>query len=176
WLVRNMRERTAVRDILRRLIQSLTPAERDRAIAEVRRWAGSHGPPVATIGRRPLTVDELRRLAGLPGIQLAAHTEHHSSLRLQSPGDQRSEIKRGREHLEAWIGHGCSCGFAYPFGVPGVDFDEHTKSLVQEHGFEYAVSNHPDRVTRRSDRFALPRLAVPDIDGASFARWLAPSP
>jgi hypothetical protein len=35
-----------------------------------------------------------------------------------------------------------------------------------------ATVNAPGLVRAGTDPYALPRLAVPDVDGAAFARWL----
>jgi peptidoglycan/xylan/chitin deacetylase (PgdA/CDA1 family) len=171
WLARTVHERRATREIVRRQLQALMPGERARTLEQLRRWAGpARGS--SEPDRRPMSVAELRTLAAMPMIEVAAHTVHHASLRFQELETQKRELARAREQLHAWLGSPSELGFAYPFGVPGVDFDEQTARLVRDHGYAYAVSNAPGTVTRASDTYALPRLAVPDIDGDAFARWL----
>jgi peptidoglycan/xylan/chitin deacetylase (PgdA/CDA1 family) len=168
--------------IVRRLLQPLPVSERTHVLDQLRAWASraqtrepdandgvSASAPRA--GARPLTVEELRRLACAPGIEVAAHTVNHTSLRFQSAEAQRRELAGSRATLERWLGREAR-GFAYPFGVRGVDFDESTAALVREQGFAYALTNQHGLVTAASDRFALPRCAVPDLDGPGFARWL----
>jgi peptidoglycan/xylan/chitin deacetylase (PgdA/CDA1 family) len=171
WLARTVRERCATREIVRRQLQALTPGERTRTLRQLRRWAGPAGG-TSEPDRRPMSVAELRTLAAMPMIDVAAHTVHHASLRFQELETQKRELARAREQLDAWLESPSEVGFAYPFGVPGVDFDEHTARLVRDHGYAYAVSNEQGIVTRASDTYALPRLAVPDTDGEAFARWL----
>ncbi|MDX6717495.1 MAG: hypothetical protein QOH30_4053, partial [Baekduia sp.] len=75
------------------------------------------------------------------------------------------------DDLEAWLGARPTV-FSYPFGVPGVDVDEDTKAAACAAGYVGATVNAPGLVRAGTDPYALPRLAVPDVDGAAFARWL----
>jgi peptidoglycan/xylan/chitin deacetylase (PgdA/CDA1 family) len=171
WLARTEPERAATCDVVRRQLQALTPGERTDTLEQLRRWTSSAASATEQ-ERRPLTVDELRSLARMPMIDIAAHSVHHPSLRFQCVEIQRRELAGAREQLDEWLGNSRARGFAYPFGIAGVDFDEQTAHLVRDHGYAYAVSNEQGIVTRGSDTYALPRLAVPDVDGAAFGRWL----
>jgi peptidoglycan/xylan/chitin deacetylase (PgdA/CDA1 family) len=104
-------------------------------------------------------------------VAIGAHTRTHRGLAYASPEDQRAEIATSRDDLERWLGRPPT-SFAYPFGVPGADLDAVTMRIVRETGFSCAVVNAPGAVGPKSDRFALPRAAVPDLDGDAFARWL----
>ena len=77
-----------------------------------------------------------------------------------------------RADVARWLG-APPASFAYPYGVPGVDFTARTQSLVAEAGFAQAVANAPGRATQTSDVYALPRRVVPDCDGEQLARWLS---
>ena len=48
-----------------------------------------------------------------------------------------------------------------------------TVGLVRSTGYTCACSNVPGVTTQASDSFELPRLIVPDLDGASFDVWLS---
>ncbi|MBI5105321.1 MAG: polysaccharide deacetylase family protein [Solirubrobacterales bacterium] len=117
-------------------------------------------------GDRPLTLDELRELAG--HVEIGAHTRTHRSLRHATTAEQRAEIERSRDDLAQWLGR-APAAFSYPFGVPGDAFDATAKRLVREAGFTCAVANAPES---SADRFAIPRHTAPDVDGEGFARWL----
>ena len=71
-----------------------------------------------------MTVDDLRALAAA-GVAIGAHTRTHRGLAYAAPGEQRAEVRRSREDLEAWLGR-APTAFAYPFGVPGADVDAAT--------------------------------------------------
>jgi peptidoglycan/xylan/chitin deacetylase (PgdA/CDA1 family) len=102
-----------------------------------------------------------------PGIELGAHTRTHLSLAGADAERQRAEIEGSRDDLAEWTGI-TPRAFAYPFGVPGVDFDDTTCTLVAEAGFAHATGNDP----RTQGPFAVGRYAVPDLTGADFERWL----
>lgn len=137
-----------------------------RAPEEIARLtAGLEGQPDG----RPMTVAELQDAAR--AFDLGAHTVTHRSLAWADPETQRDELTRSADALARWTGRQprtCS----YPFGVPGADVDRTTQRVAREAGFTAGLLNHPGVVTRATDRFALPRLVVPDVGGGDFAAWL----
>jgi peptidoglycan/xylan/chitin deacetylase (PgdA/CDA1 family) len=182
WPTNTAHGRAITRRILRRRLQAVAQEERARTMDKLRRWAG-HAPDRTTAlsESRPLSVGQLAELARIPGVDIGSHTVHHLSLGFQSAHVRMLELARAREQLDAWVGICNQQGLAYPFGIGGVDFDDDTKRLAAECGYAYAMSNDPGAVTHSSDTYALPRVAVPDVDGPSFARWLdrvtrAPAP
>jgi peptidoglycan/xylan/chitin deacetylase (PgdA/CDA1 family) len=82
------------------------------------------------------------------------------------------ELRGSADDLEQWLGRRPSI-FSYPFGVPGVDVDDATRAAARAAGYAAATVNAPGPLLPGGDRFALPRRAVPDLDGPAFARWLA---
>ena len=147
----------------------------DRARHYLHQWLQPRAPQeiaaaLATLGApatdRPLTVDELRDLAG--HVDVGAHTRNHRSLRHAPEDEQHEEIVRSCDDIERWLGRRPTA-FSYPFGVPGDAFDETAMRLVREAGFEHAVANDP---SAGGGRFAIGRHAVPDVGGDAFARWL----
>jgi peptidoglycan/xylan/chitin deacetylase (PgdA/CDA1 family) len=81
------------------------------------------------------------------------------------------ELRGSADDLEAWLGARPTL-FSFPYGVPGADVDAATRAAARAAGYTAATVNAPGLVGPRTDRFAIPRLAVPDVDGAGFARWL----
>jgi peptidoglycan/xylan/chitin deacetylase (PgdA/CDA1 family) len=167
WRPATPATRVRVRQSLLAAMQGLSPDSITAAIAGLRAWARSEADTGAP---RPMSVSELRDLAR-SGVSIGAHTRTHRGLAYASAHEQRADIWRSREDLERWLGRAPK-GFAYPFGVPGADVDATTVRLVREAGFDFAVLNAPGLARPRSDAFALPRAAVPPVDGDAFARWL----
>jgi hypothetical protein len=66
--------------------------------------------------------------------------------------------------------------FAYPFGTP-TSFDATTVEVIREAGYERACVNTGGLVSRRSDRFRLPRYPVYDWPAEEFRQrveaWFA---
>ena len=109
---------------------------------------------------RPLTVDECRELSSLPGIGIGSHTVSHPSLRGLSRSEQREELVESRKLLEEAIGARVEL-LSYPFGKD-LDLAQETPELARQAGYAAAFTSIPLALTRRSPRFALPRLTVHD--------------
>jgi peptidoglycan/xylan/chitin deacetylase (PgdA/CDA1 family) len=152
-----------------RLLKPLTEETRQRALSELRAWAG------LTPDRRPpsqmLTQENLCRLAEGPWVELGAHTVSHQVLGDLPLATQRDEIASSKQCLEAIAGRPIKT-FAYPYGTRA-DYSQDTASLVREEGFSLACSNYPEAVTGTADVYQLPRFVVRDWEEARFARTLA---
>jgi peptidoglycan/xylan/chitin deacetylase (PgdA/CDA1 family) len=104
---------------------------------------------------RPMTHDELRRLASSPLIEIGAHTMTHCRLPDLPPSAQLEEIVGSRQQCREVIGEFPS-SFAYPFGA----HDGVTPELVRSAGFEHAYSTANDLVWDDSDAMLMPRVPV----------------
>ncbi|HEV7804255.1 MAG TPA: polysaccharide deacetylase family protein [Solirubrobacteraceae bacterium] len=168
WRTDSPELRHRARRDIHHLIQPACVETIDAVLAELAAWAATQPSPD---GPRPMTRDELRTLARSPLVSLGAHTRWHTNLGFQDEHGQREEIERSRDDLREWLGV-TPVGFAYPFGIPGVDFHASTRRLVADAGFGYAVANHPGGLDTGSDPFAIPRHFVPDVAGEAFSQWL----
>ena len=74
--------------------------------------------------------------------------------------------RRGMTHTSEIV----ATSFAYPNGRPGRDYDEGHARIVEEAGFESAVSTRWSCASGRADRFQLPRVTFWDRSPARF--WL----
>jgi peptidoglycan/xylan/chitin deacetylase (PgdA/CDA1 family) len=149
-------------DLWQRMI-GLSHREQRRVLDDLRTWAGTEGVPPG----RLLTRAETVRLGAYERIGIGAHTVHHPALPALDEAGQAREITDSKRHLEAATG--CPVAhFAYPYGRYGPD----VAARVRAAGFVSAVTTDPGRVRPGADPFALPRVQVPDLDGAAFARWL----
>jgi len=170
WAPRDAAQRATVAAHVRGALQTRDAATLARALEELRAWAGAlPGPPPPR--DRPLTVGELSALAASPAFTVGAHGRTHLSLAHTAPAQRAAELAGSAEDLERWLG-ARPAAFAYPFGVPGVDVDAPTRAAAAAAGYAWGVLNHPGLVRAGGDPYAIPRLAVPDLDGATFARWL----
>jgi peptidoglycan/xylan/chitin deacetylase (PgdA/CDA1 family) len=171
WNVRADHDPSSRHRLFRLLHDVLKPVphlERRRVLDALLTWSGL--PSGVRSTHRPLTPDELTRLAEGPLIEIGAHSVTHPVLSLLSAASQREEILQSKAYLETRLGSPVT-SFAYPYGSP-CDYSAETVAILQDAGFECAASTVSDRVARDADRFQLPRLYVGNWDGEEFARRL----
>jgi peptidoglycan/xylan/chitin deacetylase (PgdA/CDA1 family) len=143
-----------------RLILS-TDEERRVALDQLKDYAD--GEPKVESAARPMTREELRRLASSPLVEIGGHTMSHCSLPELPPDAQLEEILGSRRQCHELTGRYPS-SFAYPFG----SFDAGTPELVRSAGFERACSTQNDLVWGGSDKMLLPRIAVRNYSSREF--------
>ena len=148
------------------LLYSLREGERQRLLAELRAWAGAEAVVRST--HRPLSLDEVVRLAQGELIEIGAHTVTHPALAALPAASQRDEILQNKARLEQTLDRPVS-SFAYPHG----NLAEETVGVVREAGFARACTTVADIVEGSTDPFQLPRVHVQDWDGREFARGLS---
>jgi len=163
-----------------RALRRLAEPERERAMDDVRAWAGRTTPLAYDDESRVMNHAELVEIAEHPLITLGAHTVTHPVLASLSSSGQQREIRESRSQLEAFINRPVR-SFAYPFGRPRVDHTSASARLVAAAGYESACAVLDRELTRRSPVLALPRWAPPNVDGDQFrvmleARLRRPSP
>jgi peptidoglycan/xylan/chitin deacetylase (PgdA/CDA1 family) len=158
--------RQALYSALWKLLQPLYEEERQRALTELRIWAGTTATGRPT--HRALTLAEAVAMDQGGLIELGAHTVNHPALSSISTEAQQAEIQQSKTSLEELLGHSVH-SFAYPYG----SFNEQTPGLVQGAGFARACSTIAGTVWPRSNPFLLPRVEVHDWDGEEFSRRLS---
>jgi peptidoglycan/xylan/chitin deacetylase (PgdA/CDA1 family) len=146
-------------------LRSLSAAERDPVMGQLRVWSGMD--PDTGPRHRSLTEWEVQRLAASPLIEIGAHTVSHPLLASLPVDEQRREVAQSRADLERITGRAVT-SFSYPNG----SLSPATVGAVREAGFEIGCCSEPDVMTRRSDPLTLPRLWVGAWSESYFARWL----
>jgi peptidoglycan/xylan/chitin deacetylase (PgdA/CDA1 family) len=147
-------------------LKTLDSAARRAALAQIRSQLGE--TEVTRGSHRTLTRAEAILLAGAPHIDIGAHSVTHASLPTLPSHAQRWEMHQSKCDLEGLTGRAVAA-FAYPFG----EYASETPALAKDIGFKFACTTKANSVTRNTKPFLLPRLDVPDCDGAQFARFLA---
>jgi peptidoglycan/xylan/chitin deacetylase (PgdA/CDA1 family) len=152
-----------------KLLRSMAEGERQKALHELRGWAGAK--EVVRPSHRPLSSEEVVTLDRGGLVEVGAHTVTHPALRRLPPDSQRDEISGSKARLEEILNRPVT-NFSYPYGNLSVQ----TADIVRETGFSCACSTVADVVRPSSERFQLPRVEVQDWDGEQFAgqlsRWL----
>jgi peptidoglycan/xylan/chitin deacetylase (PgdA/CDA1 family) len=173
WAPHTQDERAAVRGHVHAALRTRDRATIAGALAQLRAWAGQDGATQPPDRDRPLTPDELVTLATAGPFTVQAHGRTHLSLSHAPAPIRAGELAGSADDLASWLGEAKRPTiFSYPFGVPGVDVDDATKAAARAAGYRHATVNAPGLVHASTDPYALPRLAVPDVGGPAFARWL----
>lgn len=120
-----------------------------------------------TMPRLMMNATELRQLRDA-GIEIGAHTVWHPILRQVSIDDARREIMSSKQQLEEVLSEKVR-SFAYPNGKPGTDYGPEHVDLVQQAGFDVAVSTAWGAATTASNPLELPRIAPWDLTALRYA-------
>jgi peptidoglycan/xylan/chitin deacetylase (PgdA/CDA1 family) len=159
-------QRTAARIRVLGHLKRLEPGSRDEKIDQLAERLGEADTPSG--GRLMLSWEEVREMHR-GGISFGSHTVTHPVLSRISPDRVQREVVESRREIERRLGTPITM-FAYPNGRQG-DFDETTKRLLKDAGYECALttvfgSNSPPNC--RWDRFELRRGGPDDADPALF--------
>jgi peptidoglycan/xylan/chitin deacetylase (PgdA/CDA1 family) len=150
---------------LYRLLRPLGQEERQKAMDQLRDWAGSDSKSDPL--HPALAADEVVQLARGGLLQVGAHTVTHPVLATLAPASQRSEIQGSKTCLEGLLGQEVTT-FSYPNGSA----PDCSVGIVRESGFTCACGSSTDIAWYGSDRFQLPRFWAQDWDGVTLSRWL----
>jgi peptidoglycan/xylan/chitin deacetylase (PgdA/CDA1 family) len=171
WNWRSAEDPTARHELFRQLqgmLAGLPEVRRERVLASMQDWAGVELP--IRPPHRPLSREELKRLAESSLVEIGAHSVFHPDLTALSVDERRAEIKGSKQFLEDSLGSEVR-SFAYPFGAAAG-----CAPLVEEAGFELACTTRPGVVFRRRRPFAVPRLHVGDWNADEFQRRIRTLP
>lgn len=130
-------------------------------------WAGTDraGPPTD----HSMTAEEVNRLASGGLIEIGGHTMNHFPLDIADPIQASAEIGGCRAALREMAGREID-SFSYPFGRYGRE----TAAIVRQAGFQRACNSWNWRLLAypETDRFHIPRITIPDMDGDRFESFL----
>jgi peptidoglycan/xylan/chitin deacetylase (PgdA/CDA1 family) len=138
---------------MKRAMYPLCKKERDEIVEIVLRWSGAGRR--ATTDCRAMTSHEIKSLDDLPGMSVGSHTVNHLLLPAQGREVKCRELVESKRALEALLNREVTT-LCYPYG--GTDLE--TVWAAREAGYRCAVSTGNVPVTRASDLFVIPRIAV----------------
>lgn len=136
--------------------------------------------------KRAVQAREIARHAGVPetselmmsraqlralradGVEIGAHTHTHPILNSIDDREASKEIEGGKGRLEALLDEPVAL-FAYPNGVPEVDFSARHVDMVRSAGFKAAVTTARGTAGPGDDEFLVPRFTPWDRSMWKFA-------
>lgn len=101
------------------------------------------------------------------GVEIGAHTVSHPILRLLDSTRASSEIEQSRNNLVEILNKPVDL-FAYPNGVPGVDYDLRHPTMLARLGFKAAVSTCAGYSVKETNIFELRRFTPWDSAPGKF--------
>lgn len=143
----------------------LPDASREVALDQLAAWAGFTMAP--SLSRRTMTAGEIRVMGQEGVMEIGAHTVDHPPLPAHESGVQSAQILGSRDRLQQILGLPVPT-FAYPHG----EYSPETIRILEEAGFECAVTVEQKLAGRHSDAMKLPRFGVKDVGGEAFLSQL----
>ncbi|AMG30447.1 polysaccharide deacetylase [Grimontia hollisae] len=113
-----------------------------------------------------MTPSEIKAMADSGYIEIGGHTLTHPHLNTLSREEQKAEIMENKAQLETLLGKEL-VSFAYPYG----DWNEDSKALAKEAGYQFAVATNSGPVAFHEDPYLIRRIGIfPGTDVLSLAR------
>lgn len=137
-------------------------AERQASVAAIAEAAGVDLPD-----NLMMSTDQVKNLAR-HGMEIGAHTMSHPILTSLANEDAETEIVGSKRMLETLLDREI-VSFAYPNGRPGRDYSGEHVRMVENAGYEFAVSTAIGSARPSSNRYQLPRFGPWGSYGAEIA-------
>lgn len=108
---------------------------------------------------RNINISQLLEIANCNLIEIGAHTLNHPILANEDDKTSSYEISESILQLESLIGNKIEF-FAYPNGVPNIDFGEREKDLLKKKGIKLSFSTEPKVFSLKDNPMSVPRLSL----------------
>lgn len=117
--------------------------------------------PGSGIPFQNITVKQLREIDKTGLVMIGGHTLNHPILKNEEDGKSYSEIRNSIDDLEEILDHEIRY-FAYPNGIPGLDFSRREMGYLRSRGIRLAFMNESEDINNRIDPMRVPRIAISD--------------
>jgi peptidoglycan/xylan/chitin deacetylase (PgdA/CDA1 family) len=104
-----------------------------------------------------MILDEILEVENSGLITIGAHTLNHPILKNESDLNCDKEISGSIIQLKELLGHEIKY-FAYPNGIPYIDFGFREIEILKKNNISIAVSTNTNYVSSSNNKFALPRI------------------
>lgn len=106
-----------------------------------------------------MDTEQLLEVYGTGLVDIGAHTMTHPILKNENDERADAEIKESVQGLGKLLGIKMEY-FAYPNGVPGLDFGEREMKFLEECGVKLAFSTENDRFKKTDNPLSIPRNGI----------------
>ena len=135
-----------------------------------------------TTAKPPLNmcVEQLKELDASGFVTIGSHTLNHPILKNESDEVSKAEIKESIEELSDLLKKKVIC-FAYPNGIPDLDFNHREINYLQHSGIKIAFSAKNRTITKNDNPLNIPRNSIHHGSSRIFVliklisgrRWIA---
>jgi peptidoglycan/xylan/chitin deacetylase (PgdA/CDA1 family) len=141
------------------LFLSLKRQDMTRALSLVR---AHHEVP--SLAPQNISSERLREIDREGLVTIGAHSLEHPILANETDERSEFEISESVRSLASLLGRPVTT-FAYPNGMPDLDFGPREQRSLRQAGIRMAFSTLPGFISPSSDRLALPRGGCPSVNG-----------
>ncbi|MCQ4914174.1 polysaccharide deacetylase family protein [Bacteroides nordii] len=107
--------------------------------------------------RNIVNIDELCEMSSSGLVEIGAHTMSHPILANEDASRSEREIQQSIRELELIIGTKVK-SFAYPNGIPNLDFTQREVNFVHSLGIDLAYSVNPGVIKTSTNPLCIPRV------------------
>ncbi len=111
--------------------------------------------------RMNMNLSELNIVKESGLVTIGAHTQRHPILSNEDDSSSKKEIVNSINELSEILNESVKC-FAYPNGVPGLDFSQREIDILSTTSSEISFSTLENKVKVNDNKHAIPRFGVPE--------------
>lgn len=131
----------------------------------IKRYRKSTNSPAKSF--QNMTIENLKEVFQSGLVTIGAHTINHPILMNEDDLTSKYEITESINELSTLLNHEIKY-FAYPNGIPFLDFSEREKSCLKESGIAIAFSTESKNLLLSDDKTSIPRIGVSDSESLPF--------
>jgi hypothetical protein len=116
-----------------------------------------------------VSVCELQEMAASGLVSVGAHTVRHPILMNETDAVCEHEIGASVRVLSEMLGSQIAA-FAYPNGIPGMDFGKREEEVLRRNGIRMAFTTESRHASTRDNTLRIPRLGISDKESITSVK------
>ncbi len=119
-------------------------------------------------------IESIRKIALNSNVEISNHSFHHNDAIKLTIEEFLSDFQKNELCIRNLKASGSGNFFAFPFGTPGLNFDERHLKMLYDKGVQYCFSGTSHRIkTFQFSQRLIPRIHFSPIDCSSGNMWWA---
>ncbi len=146
------------------ILKTLRISQIQEVIFEYQRVTGTPPKPFQN-----MTIENLVEVDRSGLVSVGAHTLNHPILKNEDDVQSRLETVTSVERLARLLEHEINY-FAYPNGIPGVDFTKREQNYLTGAGIKLTFSTEAKNLSLTNSRMSIPRVGVSNAENMLFLK------